>query len=159
MATCLNLYLSALLRFFTVDLLRYRGWWRWRTTKVVCWHDALAWCSIPMLWVQERERDGVEGGRWNEDEARDRIELRGFGWFEGLVYRVRRETKKGRGYILVSRARHVRAGVGKLDRSPFFKIFEPVQVSSTHFSVSDIVHHFPAISCIFSHLVKTYQTK
>jgi len=32
----------------------------------------------------------------------------------------RRERVKGRGYMLVSRARHVWAGPGKLDRSPFF---------------------------------------
>ena len=73
---------------------------------------------------------------------------------------------KGRGYILVSHARHVRAGVGKLDGSPFlifqvgsFLAFGPVRVNSAHFSIPGIFDHFLRIFRHFLKLFKTYKTK
>ena len=125
------------------------------------WRDALSQCckfkrEKEMGW---REEDGPRIKQGTEDKAGDRVELQGFGWFKGPVYRVRREKKKGMGYILVSRARHVRARAGKLDRSDFIKMFEPVQVTSTHFLVSDIFHHFSRNFLHFFTFIQNLQNK
>jgi len=72
----------------------------------------------------------------------------------------RRERVKGRGYILVSHARHVRAGAGKLDRSPFFNFsgwfFSSIWAGLSQFDPFFNSRHFSPFSSRFSAFFRNY---
>ena len=78
----------------------------------------------------------------------------------------RGERVKGRGFILLSCARHVRAGAGKLDQSDFFNFradfflaFGPVRVNLTHFSIPGIFYHFLRMFRHYFEIIQNLQNK